>query len=196
MTLPYWDNAASAEGTLEGSAWDYVTLGGFVLPGILEEPPKVEVSRKVDKKNGAGLDGATLTWQGYDPAEFSVRLLLWTPDHWDAWQTLLPFILPRPGKPPADPFTIDHPALAAMGVDKVMVTKVTAPEKAGKPGVMRVTLTCQHWVKSKKTGTTTPKKVAGGVPATVHDQKGGFTPTPLGKPNPPQPPSKFNVAPR
>ena len=83
-----------------------------------------------------------------------------------------------------------------MGVDKVMVTKVSAPEKSGKPGIMRVTLTCQHWVKVAKTGTTTPKKISGGVPATVHDQKGGFTPAQIGPPAAPQPPSKFNVAPR
>ena len=196
MTLPWWDNTSNEATQIDGSQWDYVTLGGFELPGILEEPPKVEPSRKVDKKNGPGLDGATLTWHGYEPPEVTLKILLWTEDHWNQWQDLLPFILPRPGKPPADPFTINHPSLAAMGVDKVMVTKVSAPEKSGKPGIMRVTLTCQHWVKVAKTGTTTPKKISGGVPATVHDQKGGFTPAQIGPPAAPQPPSKFNVAPR
>lgn len=194
MSLPWWDTTTNTPTEVEGTPWDYLTLGGFVLPGLLEEQPKVEAARKVDKKNGPGLDGATLTWHGFDPPEVTIKLLLWTEAHWQSWQQLLPFLLPRPGKPPADPFTIDHPMLAAYGIDKVMVTKVSGLEKV-RPGVMRVTLTCQHWVKVKSTGTSTPKKVASGVPATVHDQKGGYTPAAIGPPAPPQPPSKFNVTP-
>lgn len=197
MTLSWWDTTPNVATELDGTAWDYVTLGGFELPGILEEPPKVEPSRKVDKKNGPGLDGATLTWHGYEQPEVTLKLLLWTEDHWTTWQQLVPFIMPRPGKPPADPFAIDHPMLAAYGIDKVMVTKVSGLEKASKPGVMRVTIVCLHWVKvAKAVGTSTPKKVAAGVPATVHDQKGGYTPAAVGPPAPPQPPSKFNVTPR
>lgn len=192
--LPWWDTTPQTSTVLEGSQWDYVRLGTFELPGILEEPPKIEPGRKVDKKNGPGLDGATLTWHGYEPSEVTIKLLLWTEDHWSAWIQMLPQLLPQPGKPPANPFDIDHPMLAAYGINKVMVTKVSGLEKAGR-GVMRVTITCQHWVKPKGTGTSTPKASVANLPPTVHDQKGGYTPAAIGPPAPPAPPSKFNVLP-
>jgi hypothetical protein len=193
MTQPFWETSENVGTEIVGTPWDYVILGGYQLPGVLEEPPKAEASRKVDKKNGPGLDGATLTWQGYDPPEVTMKILLWKPEHWEQWQDLLGFILPRPGKPPAQPFRIDHPALSALGITEVAITKVSAPERASARGVMRITIQAQQWVKPKKVGTTTPKAAAGGVPATVHDQKGGYTPAAVGPPAPPQPPSKFNT---
>jgi len=194
MSLPWWDATQETPTILEGSQWDYLTLGSFELPGILEEPPKIEPGRKVDKKNGPGLDGATLTWHGYEPSEVTIKLLLWTEEQWTTWVQLLPFILPKPGKPPADPFDVDHPMLAAYGIEKMMVTKVSGLEKAGR-GIMRVTITGQHWVKTTNTGTVTPKASSANIPSTVHDQKGGYTPAAIGPPAPPQPPSRFNVKP-
>jgi hypothetical protein len=189
--LPWWDKTTKVPTELEASEWDYLRLGGIDLPGILEEPPKAEPGRKVDKKNGAGLDGATLTWHGFEPPEISIKLLLWTAEHWREWQEILPVILPRPGKPPANPFAIDHPALTAYGITQVMVTKISLPEKAGQHGVMRVTITCEHWVKVKNAGTSTPTSAAGAVPKTVHDQQGGYAPALIGPPAAPQTPSQF-----
>ena len=195
MSLPWWDSTPNAPTQLDGTAWDYITIGNMELPGVLEDLPKAEPGRKVDKKNGPGIDGATLTWHGYEPPEVTIKLLLWTEDHWAEWQRILPVLLPRPGKPPATPFAIDHPMLAAYGITEVAILKTPTLEKSGRPGVMRATIVAQQWVKPKKTGTSTPKKVTAGVPATVHDQKGGYTPTAAGPPTPPQPPSKFNVDP-
>jgi len=195
MTQPFWDNGEVSPTEVFGNAWDYLVLGGYQIPGVLEEPPKVEPSRKADKKNGPGLDGATLTWQGYEPPDVTFKILIWKQEQWEAWQELYPLILPRPGKPPAAPFTAEHPALAVVGIFEIAITKISAPERASQRGVMRITVQGVQWVKPKKVGTSTPKAATSGVPPTVHDQKGGYTPAVVGPPAPPQPPSKFNVTP-
>lgn len=195
MTQPFWDNNETNPTEVFGTGWDYLVLGGYQVPGVLEEPPKAEASRKADKKNGPGLDGATLTWQGYEPPDVSFKILIWKRDQWEAWQDLYPLILPRPGKPPSAPFSVSHPALAILGITEIAITKVSAPEKASVRGAMRITIQGVQWVKPKQVGTSTPKAASAGVPATVHDQKGGYTPAVVGPPAPPQPPSKFNVTP-
>lgn len=204
MTQPFWYAEGSGDEddpVLDGSEWDYVVLGGYTLPGILEEIPKAEPSRKADVKNAAGRDGATLTWQGYEPTDVTIKLLLWTEQHWEDWTKLLTFILPRPGKPPAKPFSVYHPVLAAYGITEVAVLKTPTLERAGQPGVMRATIVAKQWAKSTSAGgTTTPKKADAKIPPTTYDKAFptkafGNAPGYLDTGNAPNPPD-FNVKPK
>ena len=58
-------------------------LMGVLCPGLA----KVTFSKKHDWKirKSKGASGATMTYEGSGPVEFSVEFLLWLPAHFDAW---------------------------------------------------------------------------------------------------------------
>lgn len=189
----YWDDVdEEPEGEIPVA--NRMVLTGHLLPGMVELP-EGEPGRGLDLKNGPGLDGATATWQGYEPPEIKVTLRMWRASHREEWRRLTREILPRPGKPPAAPFSVIHPTLADYGIALVMVEKISLPRQGKSPGEVEVTLTLHEWVKPSKVGTSTPKQAAVGAPPTVHALKGGYPPALIGPPAPPVDPSKFNAQP-
>ena len=81
--------------------WDIVTYGtqGLPLPGLAT---KVKVSKKLklDKKELAGKDGVSSTFQGVSPAKFEFDLLIWTPEQLNAlYNQAMPVIFPGRGQP-------------------------------------------------------------------------------------------------
>lgn len=189
----YWDDTdEEPEGAIPVA--NRLVLGGHLLPGMVELP-EGEPGRKLDLKNGPGLDGATATWQGYEPPELKVTLRMWRARHRTEWSRIYREIQPRPGKPPAAPFSIIHPTLADYGIALVMVEKISLPKQGKSPGEVEVMLSLREWVKPSKVGTSTPKQAAVGAPATVHELKGGHVPAVVGPPAPPVDPSQFNAQP-
>lgn len=192
----YWDDFDDLEEPeLPIPTPNQLFLAGRPVPGLVELP-EGEIGRSLDKKNGPGLDGATQTWQGYDPPEIKLTVRMWRASHRQAWRHLLAEIMPRPGKPPATPFAVYHEALLDYGITQVAITKVGLPRPGKSQGEVEVTLTVSQWTGApKKVGTSTPKTAAVGAPTTVHELKGGHPPALIGPPAPPVPPSNFNPQP-
>jgi hypothetical protein len=192
----YWDEADDPEADVDLPipVQNRLVLGGELLPGICELPDG-KVGRKLDLKNGPGLEGATATWQGYEPPEIKLVLRMWRPSHRKEFRRIRPQIQPLPGKPPAAPFTVLNEVLNDYGINLVMVEDISFPKQGKTQGEVEVEITCRQWLKPKATGTSTPTKAAVGAPATVHDLKGGKAPALIGPPAPPVPPSQFNTQP-
>jgi hypothetical protein len=103
MAEPFWDfpfaTGVDAQPYFPGpntSPIDIFRIAGFILPG----PVKVESHRRsrTHKKNAPGTDGITATHLGYEQAEVTVRMRIWTDAQWQVWQKILPVIQPNPGK--------------------------------------------------------------------------------------------------
>ena len=153
---PFWDSPRGAYFQLvpdlgQGSLWDTCTLGGRQLPGIVR--CEGEPGRKWDVKTGPGTDGATITDQGFEPAKPTITVTIWTPAQWLELQDILAALVPRPGKsatksPPAVPIT--HPALNAVGIDKVLILSVASLKPGSVRGTMEQSIKCIQWLKPKK----------------------------------------------
>jgi hypothetical protein len=163
MTQPFWDIESPAirqffQAGVPGTLWQTAWLGGVQLPGLVNVDLGDGPGRKWDIKSPPGTDGAVYTDQGFEGAPVTLTVTLWTPDHWKAWQALLPGILPKPGKgtkkPPA-PRALVHPDANALGVTGVIVLNVSGLKSAG-PGMKQATIKAAQWVKPKKAAIYTP----------------------------------------
>ena len=148
MTSPFWEE--------HPEAWEQILLGAHPLPG-LAQTIKVIRSQKLDVKSAPGASGATITYQGYEPAQVEITLRLWTRAQWEALQARLPELEPKAGQKPPTPFAIAHPLLALRNVQSVYIQEVRGPEETS-PGMWDVTLKClEYCSKPKSHSTHTPK---------------------------------------
>jgi hypothetical protein len=152
--------------------WDTVRLGGVLLPGICSVKGLPMLS--FDKKKAGGVDGATITVNGYLPGPIDIECRMWTPSQWQLFVNYVaPKIWRRPNTGKTDPAKlakdIDHPALAVWGIRSVVVLGVSVIEPAGDPGVRVVRLKCVEHVAPKKSATVTPKGSTN-VPTDKHFQ--------------------------
>lgn len=157
----YDENGSSADeyslAEEPANPWDKVSLGPYTLPGLV----KVTVirERKLDKKKPPGTHGATITDQGYNPAEVEIKQLIWKPSHWTKMQDIWATIEPAPSKVDASPLDIIHPAAAIRGVKSVYVERIDGPEDGEITGTKLFTYKCTEWFPKPVTGATkTPKK--------------------------------------
>lgn len=72
--LPHWE--------ADPDAWDEVFLGGDPIPGLAKV--SVKQKRKVDKKSAKGSNGATVTTQGWEPAEVEISIRTLDPADYEA----------------------------------------------------------------------------------------------------------------
>lgn len=84
-----WDDALNIPRT---RGWDTASLGGVELPGLVAITGTA-IERKLDAKKPNGGDGAALTHRGTNPAEFKIKLTLWTQDQLDEFAALVPQLL-------------------------------------------------------------------------------------------------------
>lgn len=153
--------------------WDTVRLGGVLLPGICAVKGLPMLS--FDKKKAGGVDGATITVNGYLPGPIDIECRMWTPSQWQLFVNYVaPKIWRRPNSGKTDPAKlakdIDHPALAVWGIRSVVVLGVSVIEPAGDPGVRVVRLKCVEHVAPKKSATVTAKGSTN-VPIDKHFQQ-------------------------
>jgi len=173
MTAPHWD-----ENNLEGyryevsdeeiPEWDKVYLAGIRVPGIVSWP-EGDREYDLDTKKAQGQKGAKTKQTGKGNDEISFTISLVTQDDWEEWKSLLAIIAPQDQKPLGNPVAILHPAVNVMGVDKVILRKVSYPKKGSTVGVCEIKLKFQQWGPPNKVGVKT-----GG---TVKDSKGNYPPT-------------------
>ncbi len=157
--------------------WDALYISNVLAPGMVDD---VDVSRsyKVDEKGGAGVNGATLTVQGLQLANVTIKLRLWTRNHLNKIDQLIysVFIKPKQTKQ-VRPFDFTHPVLTTHGLRSLLVQDVTGPSKPDGEGFSYVTLKCKEFApppaKPAASATTTPKATtSAGLPKwTIEDEQ-------------------------
>jgi hypothetical protein len=125
--VPFWGDAPQTldPGNGQLSPWDVVILAGQTLPGICTVTGKR--GSRFDIKKSKGLNFATITRQGYDPARIRIVEKIWTPQQLDT----LWFLLPLLEAPPATNYQgkllavdVYHPALAIRGISRVLIDSI------------------------------------------------------------------------
>lgn len=149
MALPFWDPVGKGVfgPKYAPDEWDTVYIGGEQLPGICTV--KGEPTLAFDKKKAGGVDGATITINGYLPGPITVECLLWLPEQLRAMEALSPKIWTKPNKKTtakhlAKP--IKNPAFALWGITDVVVLGVSVPEKGPIWGSRVIKIKCVEYV--------------------------------------------------
>jgi hypothetical protein len=129
MAIPFWGPSGGDFGpTFMTNEWDVAWFNGQPLPG------KWSVSGfptlAVDKKKHAGVDGASITVQGYVPGPVELEGLIWTDEQWQFFQALTPDIWRKPTKKAllaTLAVDVTHHGLTTWGISKFVVVGVAPP---------------------------------------------------------------------
>ena len=100
---------------------------------------------KWDLKDGAGLEGATLTYRGKRPEVFALEFFIWDDYMWTAWKA---FSLAFQYKGVAGvviPVSIQHPALAALNISAVICEDLGGLEKKSDDLMFSVTVMIREY---------------------------------------------------
>jgi hypothetical protein len=147
-------------------AWDVIYLAFNRVPGLVDVKMKRGHRTAQNKANGA--DGAQLVSLGYNPAEVTIKIRMWTPQQLRDFETItIPTVQPRPGKAGARPVpvVVDYPSLAMWGINKLFITDIAGPERTSTPQVWEVTLTASELSPVVTTGVVQQKGTGpGGLP--------------------------------
>lgn len=127
---PFWGDSPGS--------WDTVIIKGLRFPGIARVSGKVAIRK--DRRKVPGAHGAKQTFLGYEPAEVSIELRMWTADHWENFQRLAQDVRPKPNQKAPQAFDISHPALAVYGIKAVEFLDAGFPEPAEACDIFKVTL--------------------------------------------------------
>lgn len=158
--IPFWDDYSSfvdANGITTGSAegplyapnpWDQVWLNWQQLPGVCKATGLPMLG--IDKKHSNGVNGLTLTVNGYLPGPLEIESLIWTPQQWAQWQEIIPFIWQKPnsGKTKGADLAvmISTPALDFLGIKLAVVLGMTPPERGPIPQSMVIKMKSLEFV--------------------------------------------------
>lgn len=151
-------------------AWDSIVVQGATWTG------KVEVRRasrayRWQNKEPPGADGEFSTFRGKKGKTFTLVFYLWTDIHfanWAVFQTSFYYQGAKAGV--VNPIGVQHPALAYVGINTVIVEDVGAPEKVSEDLLFKVEVVVREFmpplpVSVTKTPTG-PTSTGGSVPGT------------------------------
>lgn len=130
--------------------WTTVEVAGVESPGVIAVDGIQGFERKTgwDIKAGKGTQGATLTLKTMPPAEGSFEFLLWSPEDFDDWQTFRKVLKYNPTRTTpataADALDIYHPALADLGISRVVTAEVSPVRHKGR-GLYTVSVKFIEW---------------------------------------------------
>ena len=127
-------------------AWDVFVLLGQPSPGraIVDGAAAL---RKLDKKAGNGMSGATVTYTGDELCDFTVTIELCTTEDWDAWWQWRRLLAKPPKGAKASAQSCSHPALDALGISSCMLHAEHQPTPDGDDGKWIVKLDFIQWQK-------------------------------------------------
>lgn len=147
-----------------GRPWSTGTLGGAPLPGIVSIG--VTCSDEVEVKKPKGVNGASTTFQGREPAEVEIILDLFDDGdgsgraQFDMYQKLLDVVRPRitkDAKKASSALTIVHPKADQYRIAAVICRKIVDPPDtiADKK---KITLSCVEFIPPVKGAATKTEK--------------------------------------
>lgn len=155
----------SPEGALYApNVWDQVWLNWQQLPGKCSAKGLPMLA--IDKKKAGGVDGATITVQGYLPGPIEIESLIWTPQQWTKWQEIIDFIWRKPtqrkSKVSELAVQISAPGLDWLGIKLAVVLGMTPPEDGPIRGSKVIKIKSLEYVNLEryiKTAKPAPKNV-------------------------------------
>jgi hypothetical protein len=167
MEIPFWDpNPNTAEGpTYALDVWDTAFVGGVQLPGVCSV--KGTPTLAFDKKKAGGVDGATITINGYLPGAVDLECLIWTAAQWAVMEEIAPKLWRKPNKKTSIKelaLSISHPGFALWGISAAVVLGVSVPERGSIDGSKVIKFKCVEYVPTEAKSKTKTAKAAGVVP--------------------------------
>lgn len=127
--------------------WGRLTLGSFQLPGSWDVGGSC--SRRIAVKTKKGADNAVTKDEGYQPGELTLRGRFISQADWTALQPALKEIHPRKKGANRDPLVIVHPSTAALGINTVYVTEISAPQ-IDEQGICEIEIKVLEWTPQTK----------------------------------------------
>jgi hypothetical protein len=91
-----WEGFGLTEGVYPPNPADLCRLKGLYLPG--KASVKALPTQDFTREKAPGRDGGTIIMQGYLPGPIDIELLMWKPEQYVIWQSVLKEIWRRPGK--------------------------------------------------------------------------------------------------
>lgn len=126
------------------SPWDTIILAGMRAPGIASL--KGGRGKRIVPQETPGASGQIPIFYGYDCAEFSVELKIWTPKQWIWLQTLIKLIMPPPSaKVQPKAVKVDYPSLALLNIYDIYVVHVKLPV-VDRYGMMTIEIPCLEYL--------------------------------------------------
>lgn len=148
----FWVDLVKGESVIR--VWDKLTLGGITFPGLASVQASVGLDLEVAKYQLSAPQPATgtpakfqisLTDKGYAPGSVQAIIQIWDKDQWEDMKDTLPKFSPRSGDKTSgnlgapginqrsallsakgrDAFDIVHPSTALLGIDAIIVNKVS-----------------------------------------------------------------------
>lgn len=119
-------------------AWDKITIGGVLSPGICKVSG-FKRKHDFDRKKGKGASGETLTFVQKPAAEGSIKFLLFESIHFLEWQKFRDALKYDPTKRAVSPVDIYYPALDDLGIKAVVTSSIGMVEPEGK-GLYSITV--------------------------------------------------------
>lgn len=139
--------------------YDNVKIGGIFNPGIIAKGGITGFKREQtwDVKTGKGVKGATETLTALPPAKGSIKFLLWTAFHFEAWDDIFRATFKYdPTKKTKQAVDIDHPALAKLDIFSVVTESIGVETPEG-DGLWSITVELLEFLPPPpKTITSTP----------------------------------------
>lgn len=147
--LQYWVNLVNGAGVTGGSAlrlWDQLSLDGQVFPGLAQVEPAIDVS--FDAPNIKTLDSSytdpryntKLLFKGTNAGKIHANILIWDPVDWEYFQVLIKKFIPKKTTTLRNPWAIEHPACALLGIDQICVIGASIPQIVEQTFTMRLAM--------------------------------------------------------
>lgn len=147
--IPFWVSTEYGN-----SLWDELFLGSDSWPGRWKITPKKD--RAIEQAKQKGVDGVTLTDNGFNAGTLQAEGVLWLETQWEDFQLIYPNYDPQKPGVSRTPLSVYHPVLELMGIDSVYLKGISiSPPGAG--GIVTVTLDLLQWFPATKAAQTKGK---------------------------------------
>jgi hypothetical protein len=172
--IPFWGDAVGSldPGNSQFPVWDVVLLNGQTLPGLCAVTGKR--AKRYDVKKSKGVDGATLTGQGFDLADIKIVERLWTREHLNALYVLMPVLEAPSSQVPGQvqsALQIYHPALALRSIFHVVIEHVSLLHPSSVRDVWEQEIQLKEY-RPVKAAQNVTETVAGAINTAISDKNG------------------------
>lgn len=145
-TTEGWEGIEAAEALDYGFPLrDIVFIAGSVFPGTAKVT--TQKVRRVEVNTAPGVDGATLRDLGYEASKVEIAVRVWTQPQLNALDKRVKTVLvPRKDdKGREQAVDIQHPALAMLGISKIVVKSVGSLNEVS-PGIYEMRISAVEYV--------------------------------------------------
>ena len=135
--------------------WDTITIAQAVSPGVCKVSD-FKRAHEWDIKKGKGTIGGTVTFVGRPPAKGSITFYLWTPLHFEQWETFRKQLKYDPTKQAVTAVDIFYPSLADVDIKSVVTESIGSIVHEGKQLYSIVVEFLEYFPPPKKSAVSTP----------------------------------------